>query len=126
MTYSEKLKDPRWQKKRLEVLQRFSFSCCYCGSTEKTLHVHHRYYISGREPWNYPISAYESLCFECHESTKEGAQELQTWEHSFDYFNEDVMHDAMITARSIGLNGNDAAVEVFWHFEKKRSQGVAV
>jgi len=27
LTYSEKLKDPRWQKKRLEILSRDNFTC---------------------------------------------------------------------------------------------------
>ena len=31
MGYSEKLKDPRWQKKRLEILERDNFRCQYCG-----------------------------------------------------------------------------------------------
>ena len=67
MTYSEKLKDPRWQKKRLEILQSFEFTCSFCGSKEKTLHVHHGYYKRGLMPWEYPDEAYHCLCFECHE-----------------------------------------------------------
>lgn len=64
--YSEKLKDPRWQKKRLEVLQRNEFTCQECGSTEDTLHVHHRYYERGKNPWEYPDESMETLCFICH------------------------------------------------------------
>lgn len=30
MTYSQKLRDPRWQKKRLEILERDSFTCQHC------------------------------------------------------------------------------------------------
>ena len=67
MTYSEKLKHPLWQKKRLEVLHRSSFTCGMCGSKEKTLHVHHGYYSRGAMPWEYPDDAYHCLCFDCHE-----------------------------------------------------------
>ena len=39
--YSEKLRDPRWQKRRLEILERDAWQCQACLSTAKTLHVHH-------------------------------------------------------------------------------------
>lgn len=67
MSYAEKLRDPRWQKMRLEILQRDLFTCQECQSKDKELHVHHRYYIKGREPWDYPIRALVTLCCECHE-----------------------------------------------------------
>jgi hypothetical protein len=75
MTYSEKLKDPRWQKKRLEVLSAANFSCSYCGSDEDTLHVHHCYYERGLMPWEYEPDAYKCLCGDCH--TQRQAMELQ-------------------------------------------------
>lgn len=68
MTYAEKLKDPRWQKKRLEILQRDNFTCrsgC-CFATEKTLHVHHLDYVYGNDPWNYPDSYFITVCEDCH------------------------------------------------------------
>ncbi len=58
--------DPRWQKKRLEILQRDRFTCKYCESEEKTLHVHHKYYIKGRKVWDYHNSALITLCEDCH------------------------------------------------------------
>lgn len=67
MTYSEKLKDPRWQKKRLEVLNRDNFTCRDCGSDKKTLHVHHCAY-SGPDPWMASESSLLTLCADCHES----------------------------------------------------------
>lgn len=44
-SYSEKLKDPRWQKKRLEVMESNEFCCEMCGDNESTLHVHHKEYL---------------------------------------------------------------------------------
>ena len=43
-SYYEKLLDPRWQKKRLEILNRDEFKCRSCGDDKSTLHVHHGYY----------------------------------------------------------------------------------
>lgn len=66
MTYSEKLTDPRWQKRRLDILSLHKFTCEECGDKERTLHVHHCYYISGKSPWDYPDDALKSLCAYCH------------------------------------------------------------
>lgn len=69
MTYSEKLKDPRWQKKRLEILDRDKFTCRSCHDTTKTLHVHHLDYEKGLDPWDYPNRYLITLCEQCHEET---------------------------------------------------------
>lgn len=66
MTYSEKLKDPNWQRKRLEILQRDNFRCRACESKTKTLHVHHSYYIKNRDPWDYDDNVLLTLCEDCH------------------------------------------------------------
>jgi len=65
-TYSEKLKDPRWQKKRLEVLQRDNFTCQLCGDAETELHVHHHAYLKGCQPWEYELSNFSTFCKHCH------------------------------------------------------------
>lgn len=65
-TYSEKLKDPRWQKRRLDILSRDEFSCCACGDATKTLHVHHKWYDRSKEPWEYPDECLVTLCEDCH------------------------------------------------------------
>lgn len=66
VTYSEKLKDPRWQKKRLEILQRDEFSCQSCFDDKSTLHVHHRIYVPG-EPWEIQNEFLVTLCESCHQ-----------------------------------------------------------
>lgn len=65
MKYAEKLKNPKWQKKRLEILQRDSFACVYCGDTESTLHVHHEDYM-GKNPWETPDFLLNTVCEDCH------------------------------------------------------------
>lgn len=71
LQYWQKLQDPRWQRKRLEVLQRDHFTCRQCGDETRRLDVHHEYYVSQRQPWEYPLSAYKTLCSECHKEIKE-------------------------------------------------------
>ena len=67
MTYAEKLKDPRWQKKRLEVLTRDGWKCTNCHNSKENLHVHHLSYIWDKNPWEYHLSNFKTLCKSCHE-----------------------------------------------------------
>jgi cytochrome c553 len=66
--YSDKLKDPRWQKKRLEILKRDEFTCQLCFDNESPLNIHHRIYIKGKEVWNYPDNLLVTLCEDCHKA----------------------------------------------------------
>lgn len=66
MTYAEQLKSPKWQKKRLEILERDNFTCTSCGSTEKQLHVHHGAYLGGLKLWEYDNRMLHTLCAGCH------------------------------------------------------------
>ena len=65
--YSEALKHPLWQRKRLEVLESAGFRCERCWSDDRTLHAHHKIYIKGRKPWEYERELLECLCELCHE-----------------------------------------------------------
>lgn len=64
--YAEKLKDPRWQKKRLKIFERDEWKCLCCGDSKETLHVHHLTYSKG-DPWKAPDNQLETLCETCHE-----------------------------------------------------------
>lgn len=66
--YWELLRDPRWQRKRLEILQRSDFTCEECGDGRTTLNVHHKLYRKGANPWDYDNSELVALCEQCHES----------------------------------------------------------
>jgi len=70
-TYQEKLKDPRWQKKRLGILERDEHQCKGCGEIDIRLHVHHKTYLPSREPWDYPSELLVSLCECCHNDEDE-------------------------------------------------------
>jgi hypothetical protein len=67
MTYKEKLLNPKWQKKRLEIFQRDNYACQCCGDKENTLNVHHRRYLKVESPWDYPDNLLVTLCVSCHE-----------------------------------------------------------
>lgn len=89
MKYADKLKDPRWQKRRLEIMGRDHFKCCDCEAEDKTLAVHHLYYVSGREPWEYPDWSLSTLCESCHKQghervatqREEGSPCFEEWEN---------------------------------------------
>lgn len=65
MTYSEKLKHPKWQRKRLEILNRDNFKCDLCSDTETELHIHHYEYNEG-DPWDIDNKYLVTLCKHCH------------------------------------------------------------
>jgi len=65
-TYSEKLKHPKWQKKRLEIMERDKFKCKLCGDEETMLQIHHKEYVNGNDPWDYEDRELITLCEHCH------------------------------------------------------------
>lgn len=71
VSYAEMLKDPRWQKRKSEILTRDKFTCQLCGDTTNTLHVHHLRYIKGNNPWEYSDEDLLTLCEDCHNKTHE-------------------------------------------------------
>lgn len=74
--YYEQLKHPRWQAKRLKVLERENFTCQWCGDAEQTLHVHHTYYEKGAAPWEYRENSLLCLCETCHKVVGDWQSEL--------------------------------------------------
>lgn len=69
MTYKEKLLSPKWQKKRLHILERDNWTCQLCGDQDTTLEIHHFKY-SGN-PWDVDDGFLVTYCKHCH-----GAVEL--------------------------------------------------
>ena len=62
--YAKKLADPRWQRKRLEVMQTANWKCQICGDDKEELNVHHPDYSKGCEPWQY--DNLQCVCKTCH------------------------------------------------------------
>lgn len=59
----------RWATFREELIELDGEACVRCGKSRKagaTLQVHHKRYLSGKAPWEYPFELCETLCKRCH------------------------------------------------------------
>ncbi len=68
MDYKEQLRDPRWQKKRLEIFDRDKWTCQICLDTKENLQIHHKSYDKGKKAWEYGNDRLITLCETCHEA----------------------------------------------------------
>jgi hypothetical protein len=67
MKYWKQLKDPRWQKLRLQIMQRDNFVCFICCDSTSPLNVHHLEYDDAAEgAWDYMPDKLVTLCEHCH------------------------------------------------------------
>ncbi len=104
-TYSEKLADPRWQKKRLEVLERCEWSCLNCGDSSNQLQVHHLVYERGVEPWDHDNQYLIAVCKNCHEELDDTRSRiLKMMAHYPPEFLRD-LHDALCNVLEPVHNG---------------------
>jgi len=67
-SYAEKLKDPRWRKRRCEIIELKGNACtdCGCSGESEPLQVHHLHYLRGHEPWEYADDYLIPVCDSCH------------------------------------------------------------
>jgi 5-methylcytosine-specific restriction endonuclease McrA len=79
MTYKEQLKSPKWQKKRLEIMQRDNWKCVLCGMDDRQLQVHHKEYIKGFKAWEYPDILLITLCDICHYFEHQKKTTINDW-----------------------------------------------
>lgn len=63
--YMKAIESREWKKMRAAVLNRDNHTCQKCGC-KHDLRVHHKYYVMGHAIWDYPSSAFETLCEDCH------------------------------------------------------------
>ncbi len=61
-------KKAQWKEFRKGIIELDGNTCSMCGrgENETILQVHHKRYISGRKPWEYPTSDCTVLCTGCH------------------------------------------------------------
>lgn len=70
--YEKLLSTPEWLERRALILDRDGRCCAECGFATAAdggrfiLQVHHRYYVRGSLPWEYPDEALSTLCLACH------------------------------------------------------------
>ena len=77
MNYKEKLKDPRWIKRRREIMERDDHRCMICGEDSLLLNVHHLRYRKGAEPWEYDDCELVTLCEDCHKTVHDNNLNLE-------------------------------------------------
>lgn len=59
----------RWVEFREELIELDGGACIRCGKTRgdgAVLQVHHKKYLTGKAPWEYPLELCETLCKRCH------------------------------------------------------------
>jgi hypothetical protein len=59
----------QWQEYRAEIIELDGNKCTHCGRSSAdgaVLQVHHKEYIPGRMPWDYPYEYCETVCRACH------------------------------------------------------------
>ena len=78
-TYIQKLRDPKWQRKRLEIMNRDDFTCQECSAKDKTLNVHHLIYRKGCDPWEYEPHELKTLCEDCHSKVTVEDSGIKEW-----------------------------------------------
>lgn len=78
MTYSEKLKDPRWKEKRDVILRRDNRTCRWCGAKGGEMEVHHTIYF-GLDPWEYRDESMITLCPICHSEAERLLHEIKVY-----------------------------------------------
>ena len=105
MNYSDKLKDPRWQKKRLEILQRDDFTCQFCCDNESLLVVHHFKYDG--EPWETEDRYLITLCEDCHDyEHKQNKKYKKLLENTLIGLESDGYRAVASIINSININNN--------------------
>jgi len=76
-------RDNRWAEFRKELIELDGAACVKCGWTATdgaTLQVHHKKYIAGKAPWEYPLELCETLCKRCHAAEHGEIPPVGGWE----------------------------------------------
>lgn len=127
-TYKEKLLDPRWQRRRLEIFNRDNFTCQKCGDNESTISVHHRWYAYGKEPWEYPDDILVTLCENCHKEEEEAKDNHRYIKNAFlicGYYNtelEQLADDIIYSIGELGKEGFSALIKEIAEKERSRER----
>jgi len=117
MTYYEMLKHPKWQKKRLEVLELNRFRCENCGNAEDQLNIHHGYYDNSLKLWEYDNDTLYCYCETCHKEAHELLLDLNHGLGRIDIF----LLDSIITKRIASIISIGTALDTAVLIELNRS-----
>jgi len=73
-----------WAKFRSEIIKLDGGVCLTCGRSKvdgAVLQVHHKQYLPGHKPWEYPFDLCETICSRCHASLHGVIPPKFGWEH---------------------------------------------
>ena len=129
-TYYEKLKDPRWQRKRLEVMERDEWKCRRCKCEGKTLNVHHKRYAKNGDPWGVELKDLVTLCEHCHEVIELNKKSVLECLINNDYFIDFDIYETNFVSfmENLRCNANLIPIieQMFSAFDDERCDSYAV
>lgn len=79
INYSDLLQCFEWKVKRFKILFRDNFECQKCNHKSENNHVHHKYYLKNKLPWDIEDGALITLCESCHYQTHK-SEKILTFE----------------------------------------------
>ena len=111
--YARKLRDPQWKALRQRLFSERDYTCQDCGRVfgVRKLQLHHKYYESKREPWNYPDDCFKVLCAECHQLTTEA---LISMNYALGAFTGDQLVDISGALINAICDSGDARIVANW------------
>ena len=123
--YMAKLRDPRWQKHRNDVLARDAYTCTWCKAgleDGRNLQVHHGFYSREYEnPWEYPSESLFTLCERCHEQAEVVKRQVyEALGHLHPKYQHHFYSDLVGALEEIRGGGSFEELEVPWSVTAKR------
>ncbi|OIN56385.1 HNH endonuclease [Arsenicibacter rosenii] len=90
----------QWKEFRDEIIELDGNKCTKCGrhKNEVILQVHHKKYIKGRKPWEYPTEDCQTLCKGCHAAEHGLIKPQFGWE----YIGDEDLEDLIGTCENCG------------------------
>ena len=119
-SFAAKFKDPRWLRRREEIIAAADYQCQDCGATDTdALDVHICYFEQGREPWEYPDEAYRCVCTEDRAIRRPLEKELRQIFARFTSSELDAVYRALRRLLQVEAGQRSVAMERFY-VEAKR------
>ena len=130
-SFRKQLKDPRWEKRRIELLENVQWRCQLCGNQKEELHVHHSYYEKGKAPWDYPNAPQIVLCHTCdaERTHKPDFMKYHEARFVFEFIGENlekIATDLAIVGRGRRHEDMRRHVDRYWELKKNLSTFVNI
>ena len=82
LVYQQKLRDRRWQQRRLKIFERDGWVCKHPDCRDRQdltvpLCVHHLVYYPDTDPWDYDDEDLVTWCERCHDRHHRGLRQAE-------------------------------------------------